>query len=86
MTAQICVQISVVSGLISLKITCKLLPFEDGKSIRAPQGGTIPKYLDFFHISSNCCCTHLLANSQVLDLLDAPFQSYDGFCPCYFTY
>ena len=48
MTAQICVQISVVSGLIPLKITCKLLPFEDGKSIRAPQGGTIPKYLEFF--------------------------------------
>ena len=39
-----------------------------------------------FFISSNCCCTHLLANSKVLDLLDAPFQSYDGFCPCYFSY
>ena len=40
----------------------------------------------FFLISSNCCCAHLLANSKVLDLLDAPFQSYDGFCPYYFSY
>ena len=32
-------------------------------------------------ISSNCCCTHLLVNSEVLELLDVPFQSYDGFCP-----
>ena len=41
-------------------------------------------FLNFFYIYifSNCCCTHLLANSKVLELLDAPFQSYDGFCPC----
>ena len=32
-------------------------------------------------ISSNCCCTHLLVNSEVLELLDVPFQSYDGFWP-----
>ena len=32
-------------------------------------------------ISSNCCYTHLLVNSEVLELLDVPFQSYDGFCP-----
>ena len=37
-------------------------------------------FLDFFiiYIGSNCCCTHLLANSKVLELLDASFQSYDG--------
>ena len=39
-------------------------------------------FFEFIFISSNCCCTHLLANSKVLELLDIPFQSYDGFCPC----
>ena len=46
---------------------------------------TTPKNIGFdiyiYVISSNCCCTHLLADSKVLELFDAPFQTYDGFCP-----
>ena len=40
------------------------------------------KTLDFFiyFLSvQTVACTHLLANSKVLDLFDAPFQSYDVF-------
>ena len=33
----------------------------------------------YIYISSNCCCIRLLANSEVLELLEAPFQSYVGF-------
>ena len=49
------------------------------------EGGLHLKIFGLFHIffiGSNCCCTHLLANSKVLEQLDVPFQSYDGFCPC----
>ena len=31
--------------------------------------------------SGNCCCIHLLSISKVVEAVDAPFQSYDGFCP-----
>ena len=29
----------------------------------------------------NCCCIHLLSCSKVLEVLDAPFQSYGSFYP-----
>ena len=47
------------------------------------RGGLSPKTLDFFHIFFYQFELLLLANSKVfLELLDAPFHSYDGFCPC----
>ena len=55
------------------------------KSFKCDKGGRHLKnfgFFEFIFISSNCCCTHLLASSKVLDLLDVPFQIYDGVCPC----